>query len=244
MKIKIIRTYPLIPSQAEAALFLFLFISLCLAFPRASHACSPASGFNPPTLAQNFERAQSVFYGTVSKNTLGKGSNQIKVKVQKTWKGKVSSTKTVEANLSSTCDGLSSTAVVGVDCVFFVSENNRVLSGVTSGDSSMCNPYGAEQSNQFKSKYDLKFNELKLVQEQSSDPEVEACEKSGGRWEGHEMGRGRLTGCNKPTKDGGKACTTGNDCESVCLENGKCHGWQKYKGCGSYRGHEGRICVD
>ncbi|MDI1226410.1 MAG: hypothetical protein PSY14_01845 [bacterium] len=43
-----------------------------------------------------------------------------------------------------------------------------------------------------------------LDEESSSRAE---CEKNNGRWEGTVKGKGRLTGCNMPTKDGGKiAC--------------------------------------
>ena len=70
------------------------------------------------------------------------------------------------------------------------------------------------------------------------------CEQRGGRWEGTQNGRGRLTGCNLPTKDAGKSCSVGEDCESVCLKDGKCYGWSQYKGCAHFKGHKGLMCVD
>lgn len=70
------------------------------------------------------------------------------------------------------------------------------------------------------------------------------CLKRGGSWQGTTRGRGRLTGCNMPTKDGGKPCSRGEDCESVCLRDGKCHGWMMYKGCAHFKGHERAMCVD
>ncbi len=70
------------------------------------------------------------------------------------------------------------------------------------------------------------------------------CKKNGGQWMGTESGRGRITGCNMPTKDGEKSCSKGEDCESVCLPEGKCYGWKLYKGCGMYKGHPGVICVE
>jgi len=44
-----------------------------------------------------------------------------------------------------------------------------------------------------------------------------SCVQAGGKWEGHIIGRGRLWGCNLPTKDGGKVCKTSSDCESACV---------------------------
>ncbi|MCM2280036.1 MAG: hypothetical protein NDJ89_18335 [Oligoflexia bacterium] len=70
------------------------------------------------------------------------------------------------------------------------------------------------------------------------------CEKSGGRWEGSISGRGRLTGCNMPTSDRGKPCARGEDCESVCLNDGTCFGWQLYKGCALFKGHRQSICLE
>jgi hypothetical protein len=71
------------------------------------------------------------------------------------------------------------------------------------------------------------------------------CKKYGGRWEGTTEGRGHLTGCNPATRDGGKNCMHGENCESgVCLKDNKCWGWQFYKGCANFRGHDGIRCVD
>ena len=70
------------------------------------------------------------------------------------------------------------------------------------------------------------------------------CELAGGRWEGTIEGRGRLTGCSMPTKDAGKACKSGEDCESVCLMDGTCYGWNQYKGCANYKGHDSAMCIE
>jgi hypothetical protein len=74
-------------------------------------------------------------------------------------------------------------------------------------------------------------------------PQAE-CEKGGGRWEGSISGRGRLTGCNLPTKDAGKICSKGEDCESVCLNEGKCYGWKMFKGCGLFKGQKQSFCIE
>ncbi len=70
------------------------------------------------------------------------------------------------------------------------------------------------------------------------------CSRRGGQWMGTQMGRGRLAGCNLPTKDAGKPCKRGEDCESVCSTEGKCIGWTMVKGCAHFKGHEGVICFE
>ena len=76
----------------------------------------------------------------------------------------------------------------------------------------------------------------------SADNDEGTCKKSGGKWLGRQRGRGRITGCNLPTEDGGKACTDSSQCESACVHN-KCYEWSQFRGCGLM--HEGKqICVD
>ena len=76
------------------------------------------------------------------------------------------------------------------------------------------------------------------------------CEKNGGIWLGTVMGRGRITGCNMPTKDKDKECSSSDECESVCLQDtasskkGKCYGWSKYKGCGIIADDGRVLCID
>lgn len=74
--------------------------------------------------------------------------------------------------------------------------------------------------------------------------EEKECAEKGGQWQGTIQGRGRLTGCNMPTKDGGKSCKSGEDCESVCLLDGTCYGWQMYKGCALFKGHKQAMCFE
>ena len=40
-----------------------------------------------------------------------------------------------------------------------------------------------------------------------------ACNSIEGQWEQH----GTITICNRPTKDAGKPCVDGRDCESACV---------------------------
>ncbi len=59
-----------------------------------------------------------------------------------------------------------------------------------------------------------------------------ACQAAGGIWTGQIIGRGRLWGCNFPTKDGGKPCKTKNDCQVACIPNKEmtacaCYGYRK-----------------
>lgn len=46
---------------------------------------------------------------------------------------------------------------------------------------------------------------------------IDDCQSKGGIWYGHVWGRGRDTGCNLPTKDAGKPCTSKNQCEGTCI---------------------------
>lgn len=243
MKIKINSLFHFKMLQLSWSIFVFIsFVIFC--HPMQSLACSTASGFNPPTVKHNYDRSESIFFGTVEKKSENKdGTFELQVKVVRTWKGKSEAKKKIGANPSNTCDGFSASASVGTGCVFFVSGDNQVVSGVRNGNASVCGTADQQTSQSLMMKYDAQFKSFQSKKSET-DPEIASCEKKGGRWEGRETGRGRLTGCNLPTKDGGKACEKGNDCESVCLSEGKCHGWQKYKGCGHFRGHESMMCVD
>ena len=217
-------------------LSIFLLLLLAQFISHRAFACSPAVNFNPPKLKDNFQRAQKVVFGTVKNNqSLADGSFKIVFQVEKVWKGAKSSQLTVSANRGSTCDPFGANAVVGAGCVLFLGSENKVISGVNSGESSFCIDPGVPRLKTIIAEYDGRFA--------ARDDESE-CISRGGRWEGIEHGRGRLTGCNLPTKDGGKKCTKAEDCESVCLGSGECHGWQKYKGCGYFHGREGMMCVD
>ncbi len=70
------------------------------------------------------------------------------------------------------------------------------------------------------------------------------CATAGGKWMGHIQGRGRIFGCNMPTKDTGKACTgKAGECQGTCV-NFKCFGWRRYKGCGVVRDDGKSWCVE
>jgi hypothetical protein len=45
------------------------------------------------------------------------------------------------------------------------------------------------------------------------------CESKGGVWLGSISGRGRDSGCDLPTKDAGRKCSDGSQCESICVAN-------------------------
>ncbi len=77
---------------------------------------------------------------------------------------------------------------------------------------------------------------------QALDPKI-VCEKAGGVWDTF-VGRGHVTGCNLPTKDAGKKCERGEDCESVCLKDRTCYGLKEYRGCAFFKGSDSIKCVD
>ena len=43
------------------------------------------------------------------------------------------------------------------------------------------------------------------------------CASIDGKWHGEIVGRGRQSGCERPTKDKGKRCTDSSQCESMCI---------------------------
>jgi len=72
------------------------------------------------------------------------------------------------------------------------------------------------------------------------------CTENGGRW-GQGGGVGRFV-CYTDTKDGGKACTSGNDCEGLCLARARsCAPVTPLFGCNDVLtggGQAATICVD
>ncbi|QWP77101.1 hypothetical protein J5226_01455 [Lysobacter sp. K5869] len=46
------------------------------------------------------------------------------------------------------------------------------------------------------------------------------CKILRGDWGGTLSGRGRMPGCNLPTRDGGKACRVSEQCQSACVYDG------------------------
>lgn len=74
-----------------------------------------------------------------------------------------------------------------------------------------------------------------------------ACELKGGKYE--QLGMMQMYQCNMATKDAGKSCNSGNECEGLCLgENGKgiCSSWSQNFGCIPIieNGEEVTICID
>jgi hypothetical protein len=88
-----------------------------------------------------------------------------------------------------------------------------------------------------------------------SETETRAgCLRRGGLWmNDHPSGLLRHSGCNEPTKDGGKPCADSSGCESACVDDeriplgGKCYGYRSFFGCGKRvkRGDSVAIlCID
>lgn len=77
---------------------------------------------------------------------------------------------------------------------------------------------------------------LEGVFEATAPAHKTACIARGGIWGGTETGRGRISGCNLPTKDAAAPCKDSSQCQSLCLQqsdgSGRCHAYEKYKGCG------------
>ena len=54
-------------------------------------------------------------------------------------------------------------------------------------------------------------------------PEGAACEARGGVW--RPFGLAGSWRCNMPTRDAGRSCRDSDECQSVCVAPGRCHGW-------------------
>lgn len=90
----------------------------------------------------------------------------------------------------------------------------------------------------------------------------ESCLAKGGVWK--KLGPRPIEECNLPTKDAGKICSNGSECESICQAEisreqlqkgmrgqmfktkGKCSSWVKILGCRGYVNHGWAtvICAD
>lgn len=91
------------------------------------------------------------------------------------------------------------------------------------------------------------YTEQQKLDKENNERLRNDCEENRGQWEG-QSGRGRIQGCNLPTKDAGKLCSDSSECESACvadkvLSKNICYGWQSFKGCGKIESGE-IICVD
>ena len=123
-------------------------------------ACKPVAGFKPPTLAQNFREAPKVFFALIEKKTPTEKVFQFQVKIERSWKGTEEPTLTVTTNPTSTCDPFGF-AEVGDACVFLVDKNNRVISGITTGQSSVCALKDSRRAQNLRAEYDKEFKALK-----------------------------------------------------------------------------------
>lgn len=201
-----------------------------------AYACSPLPNFLPPKLQENYQKSQIVAFGIVERRDILKdGSYKLRVRVEKVWKGNPAVALNAFARPGSTCDGFGTAAVEASGCLLFLNDGLNILSGINAGESSFCIPAGSPRLKTLVAEYDARFK--------ASDDKTD-CNARGGRWEGVESGRGRLTGCNLPTSDAGKKCSRAEDCQSVCLKDGTCHGWSLFKGCARFHGREGIQCIE
>jgi hypothetical protein len=77
-------------------------------------------------------------------------------------------------------------------------------------------------------------------------PEQIQCERRGGRWA--RAGKSEARTCVKQTRDGGKQCTRGTQCEGLCLaRSGSCAPVTPLFGCNEIFEDDGRrvtLCID
>lgn len=78
-----------------------------------------------------------------------------------------------------------------------------------------------------------------------SSPEEAACRKEGGSWS--KVGKGGRA-CLKATRDSGKSCSSGRDCEGLCLaRSGTCAPLKPMFGCNEIFQDDGQkvtLCID
>ena len=84
-----------------------------------------------------------------------------------------------------------------------------------------------------------------VPQEQKSEAQL-ACEKSGSMWS--RFGGGSAATCVKHTKDSGKRCKTGKQCDGECLaRSGSCAPFKPLLGCNEIiqdNGVRSTLCID
>lgn len=78
-----------------------------------------------------------------------------------------------------------------------------------------------------------------------SSPEEAACRKEGGSWS--KVGKGGRA-CLKATRDSGKSCSSGRECEGLCLaRSGTCAPLKPMFGCNEIFQDDGQkvtLCID
>lgn len=79
----------------------------------------------------------------------------------------------------------------------------------------------------------------------ATSPEAVACRKAGGNWS--KVGKAGHT-CLKSTRDSGKSCTSGKQCEGLCLaRSGTCAPFKPMFGCNEIFQDDGQrvtLCID
>jgi len=209
-----------------------------------------------PSLEEAYNNAFVVFYGEViEKEEIGKGfKDKLTFKILKIWKGPQGETITVHAQ-SNTNDPLGDMAQIGdVFLIFGLIQESisplQIETGFCTG--SVKFQYNIKEEDYLPILDTISVTKEEKVQNEDIDNinSIDLCEAQGGIWAGTIQGRGRITGCNLPTKDGSKECNSSDECESVCLEDttssqrGKCHQWLKYKGCGIITADGRVLCLD
>ena len=102
-----------------------------------AQACSPVTGFVPPTVEQHFQSAKSVFFGHIVTQKKDQSHYKLEVAVDHVWKGRASNKIVLETD-SSTCSAFGQWATPGSKCIFFLSDQNDIITGVNTPNASYC----------------------------------------------------------------------------------------------------------
>ncbi len=126
---------------------LLLIKILFLIYSFNSFACRPAADFKAPSLEDNINKATFIFVGKIQKvSEVGPSKDpfgtryKLEVLMDKIVKGKSGITNKIIIleTFANTCDRLGQSLEVMDECVFFVNDKMRIISGFLSGESTVC----------------------------------------------------------------------------------------------------------
>jgi hypothetical protein len=120
-------------------------------------ACRPSPNQKYPTLEENYRRAKSIYFATISKATPTKSVLKLEVTIEKIFKGEPPNNGFVLTNESSSCDRIAYGIARGDGCIFFELPNGKLMTSMFEGESSFCLPMGTPRLKNLAAEYEEKF---------------------------------------------------------------------------------------
>lgn len=133
-----------------------LFAALSLSAFSAD-ACRPSVNQKYPSLKENFERAKSIYFATISKTTPTEKVLKLDLKIEKIFKGTAPSGNFVMTNESSSCDRIAYGIGPGDGCIFFELPNGKLMTSMFDGESTFCIPMGSPRLKTLAAEYEVNF---------------------------------------------------------------------------------------